>query len=129
MSDLRVAADFFQGHFPKTILSVIDMSTLQLRGEGFIEPDFKELVTDMLYSVELKKGQAGYLYVLAEHQSTPDKLMAFRLLRYTCAIIAHHLGEKKQEEGEGVLPLVVPLVFYHGRQTPYPYTLDVFDLF
>jgi len=63
--------------------------------------------------------------VLVEHQSTPDKHMAFRLIRYAVAAMQRHL-----DAGYKKLPLVIPLLFYTGRRSPYPYStrwLDEFD--
>ena len=45
-----------------------------------------------------------------------DEMMAFRLLRYSVAAMHRHL-----EQGHKKLPLVIPLLFYHGPQNPYPY--------
>ena len=63
--------------------------------------------------------------MLIEHQSSPDKHMAFRLIRYAVAAMQRHLeaGHKKQ-------PLVIPVLFYTGKRSPYPYStrwLDEFD--
>ncbi|MDI5677530.1 Rpn family recombination-promoting nuclease/putative transposase, partial [Salmonella enterica subsp. enterica serovar Anatum] len=33
----------------------------------------------------------GYIYVVIEHQSTPDAHMAFRLMRYAMAAMQQHL--------------------------------------
>jgi predicted transposase/invertase (TIGR01784 family) len=77
----------------------------------------------MLFDVTFL-GQAGYLYLLVEHQSSPDRLMAFRLLKYIIAIMEQHLKTTQGME----LPLIYPLVFYTGK-AKYPYSTDLFDLF
>lgn len=51
--------------------------------------------------------------------------MAFRLLRYAVAAMQRHL-----EAGHKKLPLVIPVLFYTGKRSPYPYStrrLDEFD--
>jgi len=63
--------------------------------------------------------------VLVEHQVVPDRHMAFRLLRYSVAAMQRHL-----EAGHKKLPLVIPVLFYTGKRSPYPYStrwLDEFD--
>ncbi|BAN98028.1 hypothetical protein E05_32620 [Plautia stali symbiont] len=50
--------------------------------------------------------------------------MAFRLLRYSVAAMQRHL-----EQGNDTLPVVIPLLFYHGTISPYPYTTQWFDCF
>lgn len=44
----------------------------------------------------------GYIHVLVEHQSTPDKHMAFRLIRYAVAAMQRHLkaGHNKTTTGD-----------------------------
>ncbi len=39
--------------------------------------------------------------------------MAFRLMRYAIAAMQRHL-----DKGHTQLPLVIPLLFYHGRVSP-----------
>ena len=51
--------------------------------------------------------------------------MAFRLIRYAVAAMQRHL-----EAGHKKLPLVIPVLFYTGKRSPYPYStrwLDEFD--
>ncbi|WP_290604052.1 Rpn family recombination-promoting nuclease/putative transposase [Arsenophonus sp. ENCA] len=83
----------------------------------------KNYQSDILYSVSTTKGK-GYFYLLIEHQSTPDKLMAWRLMRYSMAAMQKHL-----EAGHKQLPLVFPMLFYCGEQSPHPYSTNWFDCF
>lgn len=57
----------------------------------------------------------GYIYCLIEHQSTSNKLIAFRMMRYAIAAMQNHL-----DAGYKTLPMVVPLLFYHGIENPIP---------
>ena len=66
----------------------------------------------------------GYVYCLIEHQSSPDEMMAFRLLRYSVAAMHRHL-----KQGHKRLPLVIPILFYHGKQSPYPHSMRWLDCF
>lgn len=66
----------------------------------------------------------GYIYALIEHQSTPDRHMAFRLMRYAIAAMQRHL-----DAGHDRLPLVIPVLFYHGLVSPYPFSLRWLDEF
>ena len=86
---------------------------------------------DLLFEVQWQAGdgqagagQAGagaagsepqrlLLYVLFEHQSTPNRWMRFRLLEYCCRIWGDALlADNKRRE----LPPIVPVVFYQGRR-------------
>jgi predicted transposase/invertase (TIGR01784 family) len=52
--------------------------------------------------------------------------MPFRIIRYQIAIIQNHI----EKYGETLpLPMVVPLVFYNGVRSPYPYSSNIIDLF
>ena len=52
------------------------------------------------------------MYLLVEHQSSGDPLMAFRMLRYVTRIWDRHLRDHPQARQ---LPAVIPLVVHHGR--------------
>ena len=54
-----------------------------------------------MYSLKTTAGD-GYIYALIEHQSTPDRHMAFRLMRYAIAAMQRHL-----DAGHDRLPLVI----------------------
>ncbi len=66
----------------------------------------------------------GYIYCVIEHQSSAEKNMAFRLMRYATAAMQRH-----PDKGYDRVPLVVPLLFYHGETSPYPYSLNWLDEF
>lgn len=123
MSDLRVAAAFFKNNLPEDILEEIDLSSIQATNETFVSGKMKLHIVDILYKANINNSE-GYVYLLAEHQSKPDLLMPFRILKYTCDIIENHLKKSKSK----VLPVVIPIVFYNGQQS-YPYSQDIFDLF
>lgn len=44
--------------------------------------------------------------------------MAFSLMRYAIAAMQRHL-----DKGHTQLPLVIPLLFYHGQVSPWPYPM------
>ncbi|KOY60133.1 Rpn family recombination-promoting nuclease/putative transposase [Photorhabdus heterorhabditis] len=112
------ARDFLQFHLPLTLLKVCDLNTLQLVSGSFIEDDLRPYYSDVLYSLKTGKGD-GYVYCLIEHQSSPDKHMAFRMLRYAIAAMQRHL-----DAGHKTLPLVIPVLFYQGKISPYPYPMN-----
>ncbi len=123
LAQKEVARDFLQLYLPAQFLSICDLNTLQLASGSFIEEDLRSSYSDILYSLQTQHG-AGYIYALIEHQSSPDKLMAFRLMRYTLAAMQRHL-----DAGHNTLPLVVPILFYHGTVSPWPHTLNWLQLF
>lgn len=122
MSDPRIAREFFKIHLPAALQALIDFDHLILQPRSYIDAVRKEATVDILYKTHLA-GEEAYLYLIVEHQSSPDELMPFRLLKYTCNIMDHHLKTTQQKK----LPLVYPMVIYHAER-PYPYTTNIKDL-
>ncbi|WP_017799956.1 Rpn family recombination-promoting nuclease/putative transposase, partial [Winslowiella toletana] len=112
------AKDFLQIHLPPALLEGCNLQTLQLESCSFVEEDLRAFYSDVLYSLYTDCGE-GYIYCLIEHQSTPDKNMTFRLMRYAIAAMQRHL-----DAGHERLPLVIPVLFYHGATSPYPYSMN-----
>lgn len=123
LSTMETARDFIAIHLPPALLQLCDLQTLQLESGSFIEEDLHPYFSDMLYSLKTACGD-GYIHVLIEHQSSPDRHMAFRLMRYTIAAMQRHL-----EAGHNALPLVIPILFYQGRRSPYPNSMNWLDEF
>ncbi|MFU9136596.1 Rpn family recombination-promoting nuclease/putative transposase [Erwinia tasmaniensis] len=114
----EIARDFIETHLPVALRELCDLNTLKLESGSFVEDDLRQYFSDVLYSLKTVAGD-GYIHVLIEHQSTPDKHMAFRLLRYAVAAMQRHL-----EAGNPNLPLVIPILFYAGKRSPYPYSTN-----
>ncbi|MEI2266178.1 Rpn family recombination-promoting nuclease/putative transposase [Erwinia sp. CGal63] len=123
LTDPDTARDFLTFHLPAPLLQICDLSTLRLESGSFIEENLRTYFADVLYSLRTNRG-TGYIYTLIEHQSSADKHMAFRLMRYAVAAMQQHL-----EAGHETLPLVIPMLFCHGRASPWPYTTDWTALF
>lgn len=117
------ARDFIEIHLPPRLRALCDLATLELQPSSFIEENLRAYYSDVLWSMKTSEGE-GYIYVVIEHQSRPDVHMAFRLMRYAIAAMQSHL-----DAGHARLPLVVPMLFYHGVDTPYPFSLCWLDEF
>lgn len=128
MQDIRVARSFFEANLPKELTRDMDFDTLKLKPSSFVSPDLKELLSDLVYSISMR-GQLAYLYFLsAEHQSTADPLLPFRRLQYNCALWDLHLKQLPKGQPK-LLPVIINVVFYHGKVTPYPVSIDIHDCF
>ncbi|KTS73562.1 Rpn family recombination-promoting nuclease/putative transposase [Pantoea stewartii] len=124
LSQPEIAHDFMELHLPAELRAICDLNTLKLESGSFVEDDLRQYFSDVLYSLKTTRDEEGYIHVLIEHQSSPDKLMAFRLLRYAVAAMQRHL-----EAGHKSLPLVIPVLFYTGKRSPYPYSTRWLDAF
>ena len=96
-SDLENAAGELRSVLPAAVVDKLNWTTLKLEPGTFVDPELRDRHTDLLYSVELKgspKPGSGkhssarrvFLYVLLEHQSSADRWMLLRLLRYMLRI-------------------------------------------
>lgn len=118
LTTTATARDFILLHLPADLRALCDLNTLRLMSGSFIEDDLRPYYSDVLYSLKTSAGE-GYIHVLIEHQSSPDKQMAFRLMRYAIAAMQRHL-----DAGHTKLPLVIPVLFYAGKSRPYPYSTN-----
>lgn len=117
--------EFASLYFPKEILRKMDISSLQLTSKSYVTQELKELHNDLVFSFKVQE-QDGYAFFLLEHQSTPDRLMPLRFIKYNLALIEDYLKENKK----GTLPLIVNICLYHNPdEKPYPYSNSVYDLF
>ena len=60
-----------------------------------------------------------------EHRSSPDPWMPLRVLNYCTQV---WMRWRKTHQNDAGLPLIVPLVFYHGTE-PWPYQREFAELF
>ena len=126
MKYIEIAQDFFEAHLEQELLQRINLKSLRIEQGSFIDEAHKKLSTDILYSAEID-DQLGYIYLLVEAQSRPEKLMPFRLLSYMCRILQMH--QEQQEKALDKLPVVLPIVIYNGKATRYPYSTKILDCF
>ena len=117
------ARDFFVHYLPKEILKLLDLKGIEIVKESFIEKELKEYFSDLLYKVSLADSPA-YLYMLFEHKSYPDRLTSLQVLEYMVKIWRLHLRQNPPSDG---LPLIIPLVVYHGYG-PWQYGTKLSDL-
>ncbi len=78
-------------HLPAELRALCDLTTLKLESGTFVEDDLRQYVSDILWSMKTTTGDDGYIHLLLEHQSSADKNMAFRQLRYAVAAMQRHL--------------------------------------
>jgi predicted transposase/invertase (TIGR01784 family) len=77
---------------PPTFAERIDWPTLALVSGAYVDEDLRHSHSDLLFSARCE-GASVLLYLLFEHQSTHDPLMAYRLLRYMVRIWEAVLAE------------------------------------
>jgi predicted transposase/invertase (TIGR01784 family) len=106
------AASQLRSVLPPDVATRLDLSRLVPAPGSFVDEALKWKHADLLFTVSTMDGQDAFVYVLMEHQSTDDPLMAFRVLRYVTRIWDRYLEEHPRARR---LPAVIPFVVHNGR--------------
>ncbi len=90
---------------PGELASAIQWSSLKLEPGSFVDPELADQHSDLLFSANAQgSGERLLVYLLFEHQSTNDPMMALRLLSYMVRIWTRHAKSATLEP----LPLIIP---------------------
>jgi predicted transposase/invertase (TIGR01784 family) len=122
MENNIAAKEFLETYLPVEVKNIIDLNSIKVQKESYIEPNLTKRLSDIVYKVTTKNNQDAFIYILAEHQSSVDQLMAFRLWKYTLLLAERHI-EKKEK-----IPLIFPIVIYAGK-AKYTASRNLWSLF
>ena len=110
---------------PDALVDRLDLDRLTRVSGSFVDATLRWRHTDLLFTVPLHDyDREALVYVLVEHQSSDDPLMAFRMLRYVVRIWDRYLTDHPEATR---LPAVIPLVVHHNRR-PWASPTQVLDL-
>jgi len=120
------AASELRAVLPPDLAARLDLGALDPVPGSFIDGELTSRHSDLLFKTNLD-GSDAYVYLLIEHQSSNDPLMAFRMLRYMTRIWEQYL---RQTPKARQLPAVIPLVVYYARKrwTAPTQMLDLINL-
>lgn len=111
---------------PPELVARVDWSSLRRESGSVVDPELRESQSDLLFSARLYGGQPVLLYLLLEHQSSVDRWMALRMLRYVVRQLERWRRDHPESEA---LPVVLPVVMYHGDEGAWTAPRRVEDLF
>ena len=123
------AASFLQARLPPPLRRSLHWPTLKRHPASFVTPDLRGAASDLLFEIRYAEPDADlaplWLYLLFEHQSTPDFWLRLRLLGYCCRIWERDRQDHKEAR---YLRPILPLVFYQGP-TGWRHSPQFADLF
>ena len=124
MAEPLAAKELLEEYLPDNIKAIVDIDTVKVEKESYVEESLRRQFSDLVYTVKSKNtGENAFIYVLCEAQSSVDPLIAFRLWKYTLLLCERHIKGKK-----GKFPLVYPMVIYSGTEK-YTAATNLWDLF
>lgn len=110
-SQPSVVASLIEDLFPPALVAAIDVQTLVLTNNSYIDADLKEHFADLVYECTFTDGAPVQIALLLEHKSYPDKHPHLQLLRY---MLNRWLQDV--QHGQGLTP-IIPVLIYHGETT------------
>ncbi len=120
-----VVRNFIQEYIPPDLTKQIDLNSLEIQKDSFIDNELSASFSDILYKINIA-DESGFLYFLFEHKSFFDKWTTFQILRYEIKI--WELFRKQNPDAEK-LPIIIPIIIYHGSKilndTKFFYSLFV----
>lgn len=108
------AAAFLQAKLPPAVAAAIHWPGLRHQPGSFVDSHFRHSHTDLLFSAPLA-GRDGLIYLLFEHQSSPDSALPVRLLRYMTRIW-EDLLKKQSAQPQYRLPVILPVVLSQNAE-------------
>jgi predicted transposase/invertase (TIGR01784 family) len=120
-SQVEHAADFLSNYLPAEVAAMLDLSTLQLQNDSFVDEDLRENFTDLLFSVQQRDQQPVFVYILIEHKSRPERDTAFQLLRYMVRIWER---QRANAPGEALRPIILQVVYHGSEKWPIAPSFD-----
>ncbi len=115
---MQLAAAFFRNHLPEAVAEALDWDAMRLVNASFVSESLRQTESDLLYQIPWKESSGAsetnpedrpslFIYILFEHQSTPDKKMPWRLLKSTVRIWERFETDHPNAPG---LPPIIPFV-------------------
>ena len=101
------------------LLGELDFETLERVETSFLKRDMGRRHSDVLWKLKRKNTHGDYIYcvLLLELQSSPDPLMALRILDYAVEIYRQQIIANRSRVLEHGLPPLLPIVLHHSNQT------------
>ena len=124
IAEKKYAVELLSASLSEKLSAMLDWTKIRKEPGSFIDEEHREIRSDALFSVSFKGSGELQIYILLEHKSYPYQHIHIQLLEYMCSIYKEQVRQKQEPT------LVVPVVFYHGKEkwfSPVSF-LDIFKL-
>lgn len=108
-----VAQDYLRHFLPPDLLAQLDLDSLVLTKDSFVDHDLTERFSDLVYRIKLHQHGSMVIYLLFEHKSYRDRQTYFQLVE-NMVKLWRTLGKQRSLVA---LPPVLPLLIYHGKDS------------
>ncbi len=106
---------WFPLYLPPEVVARLDPEHPPVHVEGTaIDGEGSRTQSDAIFRLHLRDGSEAIVYTLLEHKSQVDHRTPLQLIRYVLKIWAMEMDTGHFPVGG--LPLVIPIVFFHGRE-------------
>ncbi|MFZ1750458.1 MAG: Rpn family recombination-promoting nuclease/putative transposase, partial [Saprospiraceae bacterium] len=111
-SDATRAIAFFERFLPEEMLKIIELSSLKVLQESYMNAELQEHFSDLVFEVALKNHHdiKADIVLLFEHKSSPDRYVLVQVGHYVFAHWVKCISEKKS------LKVIIPVIYYQGRK-------------
>jgi predicted transposase/invertase (TIGR01784 family) len=104
-SDKDNAVDFIKGVFPEELKEKLDLSTLALDNNSYVDEELKETFSDIVYNCLYQGQKYIKITLLFEHKSYVPDYPHLQLLKYMLNIWMTQ--EKQKEELTHIVPVIL----------------------
>jgi predicted transposase/invertase (TIGR01784 family) len=121
----RSVAGFLKAVLPARVVTAIEWDSLAIGQEHIPGVRLRTHRADLVFRTR-RRGNDGQVWLLLEHKSVAEPHWRAQVLRYVV-----HLRRVVQKSGEHELPVIVPMLVYHGTEPldPPPGDPTPFDVF
>ncbi|MEM6275260.1 MAG: Rpn family recombination-promoting nuclease/putative transposase [Myxococcota bacterium] len=107
----EIAADVLRFILPETLAAALDLASIESAGNELVDDRLQQIEPDIVLKMQTVNGEHALLFVVLEHQSSVDPWMAYRMNRDAMRV----WESWRARNTEAIrLPVVIPVVLYHG---------------
>ena len=109
-TNIEAVRSFIKEFIPKEVSGNIDLRTLKLDNNTYIDENFDDFHSDLVYNCTYKGKSKLRISLLFEHKSNKSKYPHIQLLKYLMKIWETDIKQNLD------LHPVIPIVIFHGNQ-------------